>query len=454
MVDVSVLDVNDERPEFKPSSPVTVKENTTITGAVGSFEGFDKDGNHSLVYKLESMKCRCNDSLTPCSNFILDPTGEVRLNPEKKLDYEQCDKVMIEAQVEDEFTEKGENNSATTEILVINIEDINDNAPEFIYSNAVFVVVSESASKGTSVAGVTATDRDSGINRQIEFKVTAVQFVNTDNVTNEMRTPFEAVTTQQKDIYVGIIQTTEPLNMELKGKYLVTVTAMDSGSLSTSTKLDIFTIDESYKITLGFTRSEAQVIQNKDEITRAENTIVTAYFVYPNGTALTDSEVTKMLSDPDHYPILAQLGLENIGTPPVEEVESDPVKYALLGMVGGLVIVLSVLTTSLLCTRRKANPVLNLNFDTAMVLGLDEESSDVDKVSLNSLDYSDEMSIPEKETMYENMMHMIKEEDEEDNGPPEYIEPLGAALAQRGKKKTTDNADMGQSNPAFDTTDL
>ncbi|TKS72558.1 Cadherin-related family member 2 [Collichthys lucidus] len=489
MVDVSVLDVNDERPEFKPSDPVTVKENTTITEVVGSFEGMDKDGNHSLVYKLESMKCRCNGSLTPCSNFILDPTGKVRLNPEKKLDYEQCDQVIIEAQVEDEFTEKGENNSATTGILVINIEDINDNAPEFIYSDAVFVVVSESASKGTSVAGVTATDRDSAINRQIEFKVTTVQFVNTDNVTSDMRTPFEAVTTQQKDIYVGIIQTTEPLNLELKGKYLVTVTATDSGRLSTSTKLDIFSIDESYKITLEFTRSEADVIKDKDEITRAsEITIVMAYFVYPNGTALTDSQVTIMLSEPEYHPTLAQLGLKNIGPPPVVEVQTDPVKFVLMGMVGGLLIVLAVLTTSLLCTRRNygrklkaakamnsaamvtsdnqksgpvvpgtnkytmegANPVLNLNYDTAMVLGLDGESSDVDKVSLNSLDYSDYMS-NENET--KSTMHMIEEE-EEDNGPPEYIEPLGAALAQQGKKKTTGNADMSLSNPAFDTTDL
>lgn len=114
MVEVNVLDVNDERPEFKPTAPVTVKENTTITGAVGSFTGLDKDGNHSLVYKLESMKCRCNGSLTPCSSFILDPTGEVRVNPDYTLDYEHCDQVLIEAQVVDELTEKGENDSVTT----------------------------------------------------------------------------------------------------------------------------------------------------------------------------------------------------------------------------------------------------------------------------------------------------------------------------------------------------
>ena len=46
---------------------------------------------------------------------------------------------------------------------------------------------------------------------------------------------------------------------------------------------------------------------------------------------------------------------------------------------------------------------------------------------------------------------MIQEE-EEDNGPPEYIEPLGAALAQRGQRK--DKASMGFNNPAFSTTDL
>lgn len=37
-----------------------------------------------------------------------------------------------------------------------------------------------------------------------------------------------------------------------------------------------------------------------------------AYFVYGNGTALTSAQVEKMLSDPEHYLILGQLGLKNI----------------------------------------------------------------------------------------------------------------------------------------------
>eukprot|EP00064_Thunnus_orientalis_P004155 superscaffoldBa00000370_g4166 len=511
-VEVEVLDVNDERPEFKPPSPVVkVKENTTISEAIGNFTAQDKDGNHSLIYELESINCRCNGSLAPCDYVILEPTGEVRLNPEHVLDYELCDQVWVEAQVVDKHTEKGENNSVTTERMEIIIEDINDNTPEFIYSDSVYVVVSESASKGTSVAGVTATDRDSGVNKQIEFKVTSVLFENTMNQTTTQRMLFEAVTTQQRDVYVGIIQTTEVLDLELKGKYLVTVSATDTGDLSTNTVLEIFTVDKSYKVVLRFVSTQAEVEKNlgtiiraltaatkaavevvsigpdSSEETRAGGSIMEAYFVYSNGSALASNEVEKMLSDPEHFPVLGQLGLTYIGQSSVQNPEVDPLQYILLGIVGGLVIVMAVLTTSLVCTRRNyrrklkaakamnsasmvtsdnqkggavvpgtnkytmegANPVLNLNFDTAMVLDLDEECSDVDKVSLNSLDYSDDMS----EKNSQPTMNMILEE-EEDNELPDYIEPLGAALAQQGQKKGSNNVHMGFTNPAFSTTDL
>ena len=41
------------------------------------------------------------------------------------------------------------------------------------------------------------------------------------------------------------------------------------------------------------------------------------------------------------------------GKAPVIEAETDPLRYILLGLVAGLVVVLTVLTTSLMCTRRK-----------------------------------------------------------------------------------------------------
>ncbi|XP_041847203.1 cadherin-related family member 2 [Melanotaenia boesemani] len=510
MVEVNVLDVNDERPEFESVEPVSVKENSTITEAIGKFIANDKDTNHLLVYELESVTCMCKGSSKPCSWFFLDSNGDVRVNPEDTVDYEECTQAVVEAQVVDENTEIGQNNSVTSGKMVINIEDINDNAPQFSAPDSVFVVVSEGASIGTSVAKVTATDLDSGVNSQIKFKVASVEFKDINDQTTADLKVFDAITTQQNNVYVGLIQTIQSLDLNLKGRYLVTVTATDTGDLSTSTVVEIFTVDVTYKVELQFDISVDEVKEKEDEIKRAltsatdsvvkivsiqavkgkatRQSFMVAYFVYLNGTALTASEVEKKLSDPAHFLLLQGLGLSNIGNVPVTETGADPVQYALLGIVGGLIIVLAVLTTSLLCTRRNyrrklkaakamnsasmvnadnqksgpvvpgtnkytmegANPVLNLNIDSALALDMDEENSDVDKVSLSSLDYSDDVN-NEKGT--KSSMQSIQEE-EENNGPPEYSEPLGAALAQLGQRKGNDKLPVGFNNPVFDTTDL
>jgi len=113
-VKVTVVDVNDERPVFEPSEPLSTPENSTVTKPLGSFSATDEDGDHSLVYHMESCECRCNASFQPCDWMLLDSRGEVSVNPDVVLDYEKCDQVRIEAQVVDVLTEKGENNSEST----------------------------------------------------------------------------------------------------------------------------------------------------------------------------------------------------------------------------------------------------------------------------------------------------------------------------------------------------
>ncbi|XP_074530895.1 cadherin-related family member 2-like [Halichoeres trimaculatus] len=393
---VNVEDVNDERPEFLSTPTVSVKENTTIMEAVGRFTAEDRDTNHSLVYELESIKCRCDGSMKPCSYFIVDPTGEVRVNPEVTVDYEECEQVVLEAQVVDLFTEKGENNSATPGRMEINIEDINDNIPEFIFSDYVFIVVSENAVKGTSVAGVTATDRDSGVNRQIEFEVTEVQFKDKTNQTNNMKLLFEAVTTQQNDIYVGTIQTTEELDVSLKGKYLVTVTATDGGDLSTSTVLEISTAERSTVVVLEFSSSEEEVMKNLTDIIReltaateatveivtirpvadetsgsSGGTIIVAYFIDSNGNALTVDEVEKKISNSGHYDALKELGLTKIGGLPGPE-PSHPVLAIVLGILAGVIAVLAGIGMSL--------------YKKGMRNRKEAKGTDADKNSLHSIE--------------------------------------------------------------------
>lgn len=514
-VEVHVLDVNDERPEFRPIPAVDIEENSKETEPIGKFDAVDKDTNSSLVYELLSVKCMCSGEEQPCDWFVLDPNGEVRVNPEASLDYESCVQAIVEAQVVDENTEKGESNSASPGEMVINIKDMNDNTPEFIYSNSVFVVVSESANPGTSVAGVSATDRDSGVNAQIEFQVSKVQFIDMNGKPTGNRTVFEAITTQQKDIYVGIIQTTEQLNIEAQGKYLVTVEARDTGGLTNTTELEIFMIAEGYKNELKFGMPLEQVQLQEADIKRSltvctqaavhvvairedtaeparasDITVMEAYFVFGNGTALTSKYVETTLSLEENYQIMSLYKLIYVGSVDPAEPEPNLELYVLFGMVGGLIIVTAVLTTSLLCTRRNyrrklkaanamksasnvmsdnqrggpvvpgtnlytmegANPVLNLNIDAAIALGLGEDS-DVDRVSLNSLDNSDDMMVIDRDT--QPIVKTSRQDDEDkDSGLPDHVEPLGAALAQRDHKIRSNNPLLGDTNPVFDTTDL
>ncbi|XP_035264236.1 cadherin-related family member 2 [Anguilla anguilla] len=509
-VEVRVLDVNDERPIFPSGQSVRVNENTNET-VVGTIVGKDLDGNHSLTYELLSAECRCEGVMGPCQEdwFNLLPTGEVTVNPEFAVDYEKCDQVILDAQVVDIFTEKGPNNSLAGQ-LQIDIVDMNDNVPQFIISEALFIVVNEKTEKGTSVAVVTATDLDSGKNKEITFSVLTTEFISSDNEISK-ESLFYVDTVAEQDAYVGTIKTIGSLASDRKGKYLVTVEAANIAvepQLKNSTQLEIYTIDSSFRVELYFESSVDQINDNINEIRRTLSsatkatvhilrtaavssaqratalTLLEAYFVYLNGTAIQSETVEKVLQeDLYHANILKDFGLTGIVSGATDPGVVDPVRFILLGLVGGLLIVLVVMITSLVCTQRnykrklkaskalntasmvaeenqkpstivpgtnvmKANPVLHLNIDTSTDLGFDEEDSSTDRVSVDSLDYNIDMNMTEKDTM---PMIPIKEENEE---MEEHVEPLDAALAARGNKKHAPAAPHGFTNPTLDTTDL
>ncbi|XP_010898483.2 cadherin-related family member 2 isoform X1 [Esox lucius] len=523
-VEVNVLDVNDERPKFIQKGPFFVDENSNIVD-VGSFDAQDLDTNHSLIYELVSSKCRCNESLglQPCEEdwFTLEPNGKILLNREFVVDYEKCVEVVLEAQVVDVLTQKGENNSETTGTVVIYINDVNDNPPVFEKTDNFYVVVSETASVGSEIASVSATDRDSGRNRHMTFSIAAVNFVDdVTNITSNKELVFKVVSTQEDDKFVGKIQNNEALNIDVKGKYLVTVVARNTEmpNLFSETKLEILTVDKSLKVELLFSKPEAQVkaeaslitmlltsaTQSKVEVvkirsksgsseTRASTeAIMEVYFVYANGTALNSDSAEIILSNSkERFRLQTEYGLKDIGGTEVVEKQVDPVLFVLLGLVAGLIIVLAVMSTTLVCTRRSyrtklkaakamnsaammgtgvdqkngpvvpgtnkytmdgANPVLNLNMDTATDLGFDEEGSNTDRLSLNSLDYNIDMVMSDKDNM---PMMRIQEEDEVEYEDKPYVEPLSEALAQRGKKRDTNSPKLTFNNPAFSsTTDL
>ncbi|NXA03108.1 CDHR2 protein, partial [Sapayoa aenigma] len=453
---VHVLDVNDESPTILPDSlqDVTVTENGTQQGVVHTLNAFDPDTNHSLVFEMLAVTCFKGDSSAGnvCWDwFVLAENGSVLVNS-SDIDYEVCDRVLLTLRAEDLYTEKG-NRYSQNETLTILIADVNDNAPIFQPISETFVVVPEVSPVNLQVATVKATDADSGQGGTITFSIVSVVLLEEDGVTQPFENLFRVVKTVDQNVYIGSIQVASNLDESLKGQYQVTVEARDGEAPvhSAQTVLNIFTVDQSYRVRLQFRATVEEVQSNSESIKLALTTVtkaavyvaairkvedtrdtkveaksvMEAYFVYSNGTALDVNQLSTLLiqSDPQGLAELVNLGLSVIGpgevTKPTRETE-------LIGIIAGLaaflLIFILIMTLVLVLTTRSykrklsamkalkvattlnpataqqgagipgtnqynaegANPILNHPLDPSHDLGFHEDSISV--TSMNSLD--------------------------------------------------------------------
>ncbi|NWH41113.1 CDHR2 protein, partial [Chloropsis hardwickii] len=316
-VTVHILDVNDESPSILPGSlqGVSVAENGTQQGLIHTLTALDPDTNHSLVFEELAVTCFKGDSSAGdvCWDwFVLAPNGSVLVNS-SDIDYELCDRVLLTLRVEDLYTEKG-NRYSQNETLRIIIIDVNDNAPVFEAISETFVVVPEISPVNLQVATVKATDADSGLGGTITFSIVSVVLVEDSGVSRPFENLFKVSPTLNNGVYIGSIQVASNLDESLKGQYEVTVEAKDGEEPvhRAQTVLNIFTVDQSYRVRLQFKTTVEEVQSNSENIKLALTTVtkaavyvvairsvedtrdthvdaksvMEAYFVYSNGTAL------------------------------------------------------------------------------------------------------------------------------------------------------------------------
>ncbi|XP_005053635.1 PREDICTED: cadherin-related family member 2 [Ficedula albicollis] len=454
-VTVHVLDVNDEPPSIPPGSlqDVSVAENGTQLGLIHTLNAFDPDTNHSLVFEELAVACFKGDSSAGdvCWDwFVLAPNGTVLVN-NSDIDYELCDRVLLTLRVEDLFTEKGSHYSQNETLRII-IIDVNDNTPVFEAISETFVIVPEVSPVDLQVATVKATDADSGLGGAITFSINRVVLVEDNGASRPFENLFRVSTTLDKGTYIGSVQVASNLDESLKGQYQVTVEAKDGEEPvhRAHTVLNIFTVDQSYRVQLQFLTTVEEVQSNSESIKLALTTVtktavyvvairgiedtrdtrvnvksvMEAYFVFSNGTALDASDLNVLIpSDPVGLAELVKLGLALIGpgevTKPTKEIE-------LIGIIAGLaaflLIFILIMTLVLVLTtksyKRKlnamkalkvattfnpataqqgagipgtnqynaegANPMLNHPLDPSHDLGFHEDSISV--TSMNSLD--------------------------------------------------------------------
>ncbi|XP_049714886.1 cadherin-related family member 2 [Elephas maximus indicus] len=514
-VRVNVIDVNDEPPTLDPASlrGIRVAENGSQYGLVAQVVAQDIDTSAQLVVQLMNVICTKAevDVGSLCHGwFSVVSNGSVFINQSEAIDYEACDLVTLVVRAYDLMTDPRFQAYSDNGSLPITIEDVNDNAPYFLPESKTFVIIPELVVPNQQVASVQARDDDSGNNGAILFSILQVDFLSKDGVTTSFQGFFRISTSSEADVFTGNIELVTNLDASLQGTYQVTVQAQDRPSMGAAqeakTTLNLFTVDQSYRVRLQFSTNKEEVganlekikaalaqatrttvyivsIQDIDSTARARGrSYLDAYFVFPNGSALTLNELSVTIrQDRDSLTQLLQLGLVVLGSQ--ESLESDLPKVLVIVTVvlaALLLLVLVVMTTVLMCVRKsysrklwamkaakearktaagemplapaipgtniynteRANPMLNL---PTKDLGFESlsSSSDIDHISLNSLD--DNIVDLDQEIKATQPLPNVMEPD---------AEPLSLVLSGRQQGARDRQEALSFTNNGLDTTEL
>ncbi|XP_053501617.1 protocadherin beta-16-like isoform X37 [Ictalurus furcatus] len=212
IIHITVLDANDNVPVFsQPVYKVVLAENALIGTEVVtvSAEDADEGANGAVTYEFS----RIADNAAQL--FTIDKlTGQIKVNGD--IDYEEEKYYDIRVQAKD-----GQG-LASTASVIIDISDVNDNAPKIIIKS-LNNPLPENVIVGTEVAIINVQDKDSGDNRQIRCSIH-------ENV------PFK-LNKSIKNYFT--LLTSSTLDREKEADYNITITATDGGSPTLSTSMTI-----------------------------------------------------------------------------------------------------------------------------------------------------------------------------------------------------------------------
>uniref|UniRef100_A0A673HQ45 Protocadherin-10-like n=1 Tax=Sinocyclocheilus rhinocerous TaxID=307959 RepID=A0A673HQ45_9TELE len=219
---VRVLDSNDNVPVFdQPVYSVNLAENAPVGTLIIQLNATDSDEgpNGEVIYSFSNhISSRIKEL------FDIDArTGRIEVRGE--VDFEESSLYQIYVQAKD----MGPNAVPAHCKVLVKVTDVNDNAPEIIFST-VTESVSENAATGTVIALLSVTDKDSEDNGQTHVEILG-------DVPFKLKTSF-------RNYYT--IVTDGPLNRETVEAYTVTVVARDKGipSLATSKSIKVHVSDE------------------------------------------------------------------------------------------------------------------------------------------------------------------------------------------------------------------
>uniref|UniRef100_A0A3Q3ILZ9 Cadherin domain-containing protein n=1 Tax=Monopterus albus TaxID=43700 RepID=A0A3Q3ILZ9_MONAL len=202
---IDVLDVNDNAPVFtKDVYSAEINENSPTGTTVIQVNATDLDEglNGEVSYFFGNVNSKVREL------FDVDASTGV-ITVKGQLDYEEDGSYEIDIQASD----RGPVPLRTEKSVTVNIKDINDNAPVIDITSR-SNKISEDSRPGTTVALLSITDLDSGVNGKV------IGFIKGD-------VPFTLTPSIQDNMYAVV--TKSQLDRENKSFYDVTVIAKDAG---------------------------------------------------------------------------------------------------------------------------------------------------------------------------------------------------------------------------------
>ncbi|XP_048371364.1 protocadherin gamma-C5-like isoform X4 [Sphaerodactylus townsendi] len=211
---IVVLDNNDNEPAFDlPVYKVTLPENIPVGSLLFKLNATDPDegSNGEIQY---SFGIHTSDSIQKL--FGLDPhTGEIHVRGD--VDFEESRSYELHVRARDKGVPQMEGHC----VIHVEIEDENDNAPEFLLTSLVNPVP-ENTPLETVVGLFNVRDHDSGANGEVVLEISP-------------KLPFKIKSFENH----YSLMTREKLDRELVSQYTIKMTARDSGSPPLSTDVII-----------------------------------------------------------------------------------------------------------------------------------------------------------------------------------------------------------------------
>ncbi|XP_030385900.1 cadherin-23 [Scaptodrosophila lebanonensis] len=171
-VNVTVENVNDNSPLFEQSSyHATIIENKMYPESVMRVQAQDKDaalnehdellGYNRIVYSLQGEHAALFE--------INSTTGEVIVARNQTIDRERTPRIRLQVKAEDSPGKPTDSKQSVVELL-IDVLDVNDNAPEF-GQKKYSTVIPENAPIDTFVLQLQATDADEGPGGEVRYEL-------------------------------------------------------------------------------------------------------------------------------------------------------------------------------------------------------------------------------------------------------------------------------------------